>query len=827
MWVGETDRFIVNASNQLQLFAPEVQESSYLSVSSGSINNATWEFFVRMNFNPSSTSFARVYLVSNNANLKNALNGYFVLIGDSQDKISLFRQTGLTRTEIIQGASGSINMSTVLVKIKVARDNVGNWTLERDVNVTGNYTLEGNAFDDTHIQGNFSGVYCEYIASRSQHFFFDDFLVTGDPFIDNEIPVFEDLSFENNTQLTLAFNEALSASSAITANFFLDNGIGNPSSATINPLNNSQIILDFSTPFVDNTNYILSISNISDLAGNVMPNFNHPFLYYEFSIPQFGEIRINEIMADESPSMGQPLVEYVELFNTTSKTFQLQGYRICNDNSCGTIQNATLGANGYLVVTSTSGLGLFPDVNSINATSFPGLKNAGDEVILKNPTETITIDFMSYNINTYQDPSKSDGGYSLELINPYNPCLGADNWRATNSPVGGTPGAQNSVFNDAPDVTPPFLISAFKTAPNTLELIFNERMEASELLNLELEVQNGANILNISVDGDYSDKAIVTFDQDFNMNQVYQFTIANLTDCSGNVANISSSFVLTDEAQVGDIVINEILFNPVTGGSDYVEIYNNSEKYLNLKDWNMASLSNNTPANFSLISSGNLIFEPHTYYVLTVDSVHVKQTYLNHGFGRFIHCNLPTYANSSGNVLLVSPNNIVVDSVSYDERWHFRLVDDNKGKSLERINPSAISNNPDNWQTASETVGWGTPGIQNSQYLNAQAFGQFSISPTVISPDNDGFDDFAIMSYVLPEISMLGSIKIFDENGRPVRELVNNFYFDQQGELKWDGLDDNGIKCRIGRYLVLFDALSIQTGTKINLKKAVIIVGKV
>lgn len=827
-WTGQTDDFIVNNVQQLQLFLDSAAAgTSYLSTPSVSIENATWEFFVRLNFNPSSTNFARVFLVSNNEALNGSLNGYFVLIGDTQDKISLFRQTGTTRTEIIPGVAGSVNVSNVLVKIRVTRDATGNWELERDTELSGNYVSEGTVFDNTHIQSSFFGVYCEYTQTRSQHFYYDDIAVTGDPFIDSEAPVFQELTVNSNNQLTLTFNEILSQASANVTNFSVNNGIGNPSNATLNPLNGAQIILDFAENFVDNTNYTLSVSNISDLAGNTMNNFSEPFFYFEFSIPVFGEIRINEIMADENPSVGQPLVEYVELFNTTNKTFQLTGYKICNDNSCGTIQTATLGPGGYIVITPTSGLGLFPDVSAINATSFPGLKNAGDEVILLNPTQTEILDLMTYNLNTYQDPSKSDGGYSLELINPYNPCLGADNWRATDNPLGGTPGTQNSVFNDAPDVTPPFVISAFLTSPNILELVFNERMEANELLNIAFSVNTNNVIENILISGDYADLAILVFEDDFAPNTSYTYNIDNLTDCSGNVATLSGTFVLADEAALGDIVINEILFNPVTGGSDYVELYNNSEKFVNLKDWNMANLSNGNPANYRIISSTNLIFEPNTYLALTADSLQVKQTYINHGFGRFIHCNLPTYANADGNVLLVANNDSIIDRVSYQEKWHFRLLDDRKGKSLERINPNGSSNNPDNWQTASETVGWGTPGIQNSQFLNPQALGQFSIDPTVISPDNDGFDDFAIFTYDLPEIGMLGKISIYDENGRPVRELVNNFYFDLSGELKWDGLNDLGIKCRIGRYLVLFEAFSAQTGTLINFRKAVIIAGRV
>ncbi len=827
-WIGETGKFLVSPEQQLRLFInPLTAGTAYLSTNSQSIENATWEFFVRLDFNPSSTNFARVYLVSNSSVLDGPLNGYFVLIGDTPDKISLFRQTGTTRTEIITGQSGTVNLNNVLVKIKVTRDAQGNWELLRDVNLSGTYTSEGTALDNTHIQSLFTGVYCQFTQTRSQHFYFDDFVVSGQPFVDNDPPVFMNLAFPSNNQLVLTFNEALATNAASVANFSVNNGIGSPTSAYINPQNNTQIILDFAGVFTDNTNYLITINNVADLAGNIVPSFIQPFLYYELSIPQFGEIRINELMADENPSVGQPLAEYVELFNTTNKTFQLQGYRICNDNSCGTIQSAILPANGYLIITATSGLGLFPSVNSINATSFPGLKNTGDQVSLKNPTQTLIIDQMSYNVNSYQDPNKSDGGYSLELINPFNPCLGADNWRATDSPTGGTPGAQNSVFNNAPDVIPPFVVSAFVTASNVLEITFNESMEVNELLSMSIVVDFMGNIIEIQADNEYTNKVQVIFDQPFSPNVLYNFTIENLTDCSGNTTTINSSFVLADQVSTNDLIINEVLFNPVTGGADYVEIFNRSQKFVNLKDWKIANLSNGVPSNMCTIASQNLILAPQAYIVLTTDSTQVKQTYVNHGVGTFIQMTLPTFANAEGNVYLLSETSMVVDSLSYSEKWHFRLIDDRKGKSLERINPFGPTQNQDNWQTASETVGWGTPGIQNSQYLNPQALGAFTIQPTVISPDNDGFEDFAFFKYELPELGMLGTIKIYDEQGRMVREYLNNHYFDQSGELKWDGLDDNGIKCRIGRYVVIFSATAIQSGSTLSFKKAVVIAGKV
>ena len=100
-WQGQTGNFEIDALNQLHLIAPAFDDTSYLAVPSTAIENASWEFYVEMDFATSGTSLSRVYLTSNNSNLKNALNGYFVMIGNSDDEISLYRQTGLTKTKII------------------------------------------------------------------------------------------------------------------------------------------------------------------------------------------------------------------------------------------------------------------------------------------------------------------------------------------------------------------------------------------------------------------------------------------------------------------------------------------------------------------------------------------------------------------------------------------------------------------------------------------------------------------------------------------------------------------------------------------------------
>jgi len=157
IWLGDTGEFEVDGLNQLHL-NDTIAGESYLYTNSGSINNATWEFFLQMDFNPSSSNYARAYLISDQTDLSGALNGYFVKLGNTADEVSLYKQSGTTQTEIIDGADGSLSTSVVTVSVKVTRDSLGNWELFSDTTGGVSYVSEGTVLDATHISSAFFGV---------------------------------------------------------------------------------------------------------------------------------------------------------------------------------------------------------------------------------------------------------------------------------------------------------------------------------------------------------------------------------------------------------------------------------------------------------------------------------------------------------------------------------------------------------------------------------------------------------------------------------------------------------------------------------------------
>jgi len=276
-----------------------------------------------------------------------------------------------------------------------------------------------------------------------------------------------------------------------------------------------------------------------------------------------------------------------------------------------------------------------------------------------------------------------------------------------------------------------------------------------------------------------------------------------------------------------DLVINEVLFNPLTGSEDFVEIYNNSDKYVNLQNCMLATLDADTVSDNEIIISNALIIPPNSYRVLTEDTTDVKTNYPNSVPGTFIQMdNLPTYSNEEGTVVLLDALGNVLDQFTYDHDMHISILDDEDGKTLERLDPNRATQDAGNWHTAAEQVGWATPGAKNSQFLVSGVSGDITITPKLFSPDSDGIDDNLNIDYQLEEEGFVANITIYDAQGRQVRELKNNELLGTSGTFTWDGTNDKGEKTRVGSYIILFNAFNSSNGNKVVFKKVCVIASK-
>lgn len=493
--------------------------------------------------------------------------------------------------------------------------------------------------------------------------------------------------------------------------------------------------------------------------------------------------------------------------------------------------NFTLQPDSFVIVCTGSAVAAMSAFGTtISVTSFPSLDNDGDQLFLR-AANGRTIHAVSYTSGWYQNEVKKDGGWTLEMIDTKSPCAGSSNWKAGISITGGTPGKKNSIDAVNNDATSPQLKRAYTLDNVTIILVYDEPVDSL----------SGATLANYSIDGGLTLLSATAIAPLFNQvqlktatslaaNTVYTITASNVKDCkSNNIGAANKARVgLPVDAATGEWVINEILFNPRSNAFDYVEFYNNSNKIFDASKLYVANRnSTGIISSIKALSTTPFYVFPGDYIAETEDADNLAGQYLvKNQDNVLVISSPPSFSDDEGTVVALNFQGNVVDEVKYKDDWHFKLIDDAEGVSLERIDPAGVSQNETNWHSAASTAGYGTPTYKNSQYKLLYAINAtVEASPKVFSPDNDGRDDITTVQYEVTEPGYISNITIFDAAGRPVRNLVRNGTLGLKGYWNWDGLDDKGNKLPVGSYIIFTEIFNLQ-GKKSTFKTTVVLARK-
>jgi len=544
------------------------------------------------------------------------------------------------------------------------------------------------------------------------------------------------------------------------------------------------------------------------------------------------DIVIDEIMADPTPQVGLPNNEWIELKNTSASPINLQNWRIIDANGqSGPMPGFTLQPDSFVIVCTGSAVAALSAFGTtISVTSFPSLDNNGELIFLR-AANGKTIHAVNYSSAWYQNELKKEGGWSLEMINTKSPCTEKNNWVAGINSIGGTPGKKNSVDAVNNDSDPPRLKNAYTTDNTTIILVYDEPVDSL----------SGATITNYSLDGGLVLSSATTLAPLFNgvqlktsnamtVNTVYTITVLNVKDCIGNIINTDNKarVGLPADAAPGEWIINEILFNPKTSGYDFVEFYNNSSKIFDASKLYIANRSSSgVIGSIKPLSNIPFLIFQGDYIVETEDADNLSLQYLVTNPDHVLAiASPPSFPDDEGTVVALNFQGNVVDEVNYKDDWHFKLLDNDEGVSLERIDPNNPTQDPANWHSAASTAGFATPTYKNSQYKLVNSIAAtIEVTPKVFSPDNDGRDDIATIQYKITEPGYVANITIFDAAGRPVKNLVRNGTLGLTGYWNWDGLDDKGMKLPVGTYIIYSEIFNLQ-GKKDRFKNVVVLARK-
>jgi hypothetical protein len=752
--------------------------------------------------------------MSSAADLASGVNGYHVRIGGTADRVELFRSDAGTGTSLIASADGIVNSSSDNpFRIRVKRDAGNLWTLETDDGNTGTYTPAGSATDATYSSCTHFGIRIEQSSAASpiNNHFFDDVSVGPIP-VDLTPPAVVSVTATSATNVDVVFSEPLNG--AALGSFDIIPFIG-VSAAVQDGTDPALVHVTPSLALTSGNTYSLLTSGAEDLAGNAAANASTDFSWVVPAVAEFRDVVINEVMADPSPAVGLPDAEFVELYNPGTGAYDLAGWTFTDGSTIATLPGFVLTPGAYCIVVDDAVATLFsafPNVVVVN--TFPSLNNDGDPLELRRADNTL-IDAVTYDLTWYQDAAKAAGGWTLEQIDPTSPCSGASNWRASNAAAGGTPSGQNSVFAIVPDNTAPALVSVLVTNATNVELVFGEAMDTGSLTAGTYTIDPAIVVSGAVPNG--TSQVVLTLAQPMTAGQLYTITVTGVSDCPGNpigAAN-TASFALPEAVVPGDVVINEVLYDPRGSGSDFVELYNRSGKVLSLAGWKLANVSDGVVGSALTITGAPALLLPGQYILITEDQANIVAEYPQSQVDRFLVADLPGYNNGEGSVVLQDPGGVQLDRFDYSDDLHFVLLNETEGVSLERIDPYRPTSDNSNWHSAASDAGYATPGYQNSQYSPAEGDGgELTADPGIFSPDNDGYQDVLNLTYRFEEAGYVGTMVVFDIAGRESRKLMDNVLLGTSGTVSWDGILETGDKARIGPYVVYFEVYDLAGNVK-------------
>ncbi|MCP4566345.1 MAG: hypothetical protein GY841_02060 [FCB group bacterium] len=251
-------------------------------------------------------------------------------------------------------------------------------------------------------------------------------------------------------------------------------------------------------------------------------------------------------------------------------------------------------------------------------------------------------------------------------------------------------------------------------------------------------------------------------------------------------------------------IISEFLPDP-SGKleTEWIELYNPHSDTVHLHAFQIGD-----SWRFYGISDTILFLPPYEYIILTWEVDRFFE-YYNDFDGRITSPSegWPTLNNDGDVVRLADWGDRIVDSAVYET-----VFGDNRSWEV-FIN----ANDESIWGGSFSTDG-SSPGELNSFFSPRISSIDLDITPDPFSPNGDGFEDFATISFNPPEAESL-ELVVYDISGRKLKTFREGATA-IPGEIVWDGRDDSGRYLPVGIYIVY---ASVEGGVSMSVKKTVVI----
>lgn len=566
---------------------------------------------------------------------------------------------------------------------------------------------------------------------------------------------------------------------------------------------------------------------------------------------------INEVMSNvkgADSGVGSPgdRNEFVEIYNASDDTLDISLYRISDADAIDEIvpwtdsllldPDVILGTTlvppgGYAVILdpeySDSGDGSFiqpydfPEMTLIvtvgNTTIGDGLSTTDPLILLNEEDDTVST-YGTPEVQTDTIPFDPGDGISIERISPFFPD-GEQYWLPSSDSSGSTPGAANSCYSESELTIPSY---GFYVNPQQIEpgeqvtisaLIQNQTSDTVHVVNVDLF--EDANWDSIISDGEmitsfYIDEPLPPFGCTLRVETEWQPPAEGNKRIAVKVHNVdkASTFRMLKVGEpVGEIIINEIMFDPAHG-CEWFELYNRSLHSIDLDGWK-SKIGDDEAVT---MKSGKSILESGEYIVIVEDRSCFQNEWGNIP-AEIIEMEPWVNLSNYGDSIQITNNFLFIfDKVCYSNKYE-------SGVSMERINTETGSNKEWNWGSCCDYRG-GTPGERNSIYASSNSEKTLlTVNPNPFSPDGDGYQERTVISYELPFNQSKVNLYLYTRTGVKKYKFFREKDSGKTGQFIWDGRDDKGKKLPVGLYIIYLEAVDKKSNKRVIQKKPAVIAG--
>ena len=803
-WDGDLDAFVVEGE-RLRLLDARTPAPGVASLyfPAAVRDTACFTLGVELDFSPSASNAATWWLAADRPLTQAGVAGFGVEIGGisgSDDAFVLFHDDGTDRVDILSTAPGSAGGDPVIADLAVCFGESRGWELVAAF-PDGTTDARGPNATPAPLAGSFTGITGRYTSSRNGLLFFDAISV-GPVFVDTEAPQLVLAEALDARMVRLLADEALDPAAAasptqytVAANTVVEVDVAG-----------ATVVLRLADDLTSGVPTAVEVAGWRDLAGNTAGALRTTVTFVAPRIVGPFEVVISEIMADPTPAVGLPAVEYVELFNAGTGAVSLDDLRfVRGGDTLALPQNQTLAPGAYLALAGEEVPG---DARYVAYPQLPALTNGGATLALV-ARDGSRVDEVSYT-PAWHLGTRDDGGYSLERIDLAQACVvGQRNWTSSDALSGGTPGGANSVAATLPADSLRIVRRAI-VDPATLTVDLNRSLGAGALADaFELDFRDVVDVREGERRGSY----LLTLDAPLDRGSFDRVALSRgVGTCAPQDLASRRRLVvgIPEAATPGDIELNEVMYDPLAGQGRYVELANTTDRLLSLDALRLARLD-----------SGRVgpLFEPEETVLLPPGGLVALADDRERLLGEFptadpalaFATDVPTLGAQECLRLFDPVAEEVHWTVCYAEDWHNRAYANTDGVSLERISLAEPPTRGDNWTSAASTSNFGTPTLANSQRAPATPTppsGTLALVSQTLSPDGDGFEDQLELRYAFGDPETLARFEVFDLAGRPVLTADGDVSPGANGTWRWDGVDDDGAAAAVGTYVLRVSSFS-------------------